>query len=98
MFEIKYNGILYKAGQPIIGTPKSDYHGLHGVILEIRDGSEKETDNPTPDIYCCFAPPHSPAEIRDLERRFSELYQISKSIEDIPLDLVIVAPDEIRLL
>ena len=43
MFEIKYNGILYKAGQPIIGTPKSDYHGLHGVILEIRDGSEKET-------------------------------------------------------
>ena len=41
-------------------------------------GEDKETDNLTPDIHCCFDFPESEADIRKLEERFSSLYNMPK--------------------
>lgn len=56
--EFLYNGITYRVGDVIIGSDQSEYAGLIGSILEIRDGNDKETENDTPDIYCSFDPRH----------------------------------------
>ena len=48
----QYENILYSIGGWIQCTEGSDYAGLSGVIMEIRDGEDRETDNPAPDIYC----------------------------------------------
>ena len=61
--EFLYNGITYHVGDVIIGSDQSEYAGLIGSILEIRDGDDKETENDTPDIYCSFEPPVLPADI-----------------------------------
>lgn len=94
----EYEGVTYKIGDPIIGTPESEYDGLFGTITEIRDGEDKETENETPDIYCCFEPPVLPYDIQQLEQRFSELYQQPKKVADIVLDFVIMAPEMIESL
>lgn len=47
--------------------------------LEIHTGEDKETDNLTPDIHCCFDFPESEADIRKLEERFSSLYNMPKN-------------------
>lgn len=92
----EYEGVVYKIGAPIIGTSESEYEGLHGVITEIRDGDDKETDNETPDLYCSFESPALPDEIKRLEEVFSELYDAPKTIDDICLDFVIMAPDMVK--
>ena len=63
--EFLYNGITYRVGDVIIGSDQSEYAGLIGSIFEIRDGSDKETENDTLDIYCSFEPPVLPAAIKD---------------------------------
>ena len=45
--EFLYNGITYRVGDVIIGSDQSEYAGLIGSILEIRDGDDKETENDT---------------------------------------------------
>ena len=85
--EFEYEGVKYVVGQPVVATAESEYEGLHGTITEIRDGEDKETDNETPDIYCEFEPP---------EEVFSDLYDEPKELEDIILDLVIMAPGMVR--
>ena len=45
-------------GDIIVATDASEYEGLVGRILEIRDGADKDTENETPDIYCSFEVPH----------------------------------------
>ena len=50
--EFFYENICYKIGDRIVGTDASEYQGLLGSIIEIRDGEDKETENETPDIYC----------------------------------------------
>ncbi len=94
--EFEYEGVTYKIGTPIVGTPESEYAGLFGTITEIRDGEDKDTDNDTPDIYCCFDPPALPCEIKRLEEVFSELYDQPKTLDDIILDCVIMAPSMIK--
>lgn len=74
----------------------SEYSGLFGRIVEIRDDADKETDNKTPDIYCEFDPPLFPKDIEELEKRFSDLYKAPKKLDDITLDSVIMAPDMIK--
>ena len=64
-------------------------------ILEIHTGEDKETDNLTPDIHCCFDFPESEADIRKLEERFSSLYNMPKKLDDLALDEVIMSPDEL---
>lgn len=90
--EFQYNGILYKIGEPIIGTEQSEYEGLIGSIVAITDGEDKRTENSTPDFYCCFDPPVLPYDIKQLEEIFSDLYDFPKTLEDIILDYVIMAP------
>lgn len=93
-----YNGIVYCVGDCIIGTDESEYAGLFGSILEIRDGEDKDTENETPDIYCSFEEPVLQRDIEALEKTFTDLYDEPKHLEDICLDLVIMAPEMIELL
>lgn len=95
--EFLHNGIVYCVGDRIIGTDESEYAGLNGSILEIRDGEDKDTENETPDIYCSFDEPVLPRDIEALEETFSDLYDEPKHIEDICLDLVIMAPSMIQV-
>ena len=50
-----YNGTTYTIGAAVVATEASECQGLCGIITEIRDGVDRETENDTPDIYCCFA-------------------------------------------
>ena len=43
--EFFYENICYKIGDRIVGTDASEYQGLLGSIIEIRDGEDKETEN-----------------------------------------------------
>lgn len=90
-------GVALAVGQRIIATD-SDYAGLKGYITEIRTGADKITENETNDIYCCFDIPESEEKIKLLEEHFSDLFCEKKTIDDICLDLVIMAPCEIRRL
>ena len=85
--EFLYNGIIYRVGDVIIGSNQSEYAGLIGSILEIRDGDDKETENDTPDIYCSFEPPVLPADIAKVEAVFSDLYDEKKEVDDICFDM-----------
>ena len=92
----EYNGTIYRIGGQIVGNKQSEYEGLYGIITEIRDGEDKETENVTPDIYCSFELPALPCEIRELGERFSSLYQELRTEKDIILDCVIMAPEMIN--
>lgn len=94
--EFEYEGVTYTIGGAIVGTAESEYAGLYGRINAIHDGEDKETENETPDIYCEFDPPVMPHEIKALEDTFSDLYHQPKTISDIVLDMVIMAPEMIR--
>lgn len=85
-------------GEKVIANEYADeYAGLIGTITEIRDGNEKETDNPTPDIYVDFDMPTNPIIkdnfIESAARSFIDP-ELAKDI-GIPLDSVICCPDEI---
>ena len=90
---ITADGIFYFVGMHVLSNDASDYAGLYGVITEIRTDDDRETENDTPDIYCQFDAPVLPSEVRQLEERFSSLYCQPKKLEDITLDMVIMAPD-----
>ena len=94
----EYDGKTYYIGEEIVASGNSEYSGLFGRIVEIRDDADKETDNKTPDIYCEFDPPLFPKDIEELEKRFSDLYKAHKKLDDITLDSVIMAPDMIKSL
>ena len=96
--EFIYEGVTYRVGAEVVGTAESDYRGLNGFIKEIRTDDDRETENDTPDIHCYFDPPCLPSDIEELEKRFSALYGTEKKLEDITLDYVIMAPDEILVL
>lgn len=96
--EFEYEGTTYVIGAPVVGTPESEYEGLYGTIMEIRDGEDKETENETPDLYCSFEAPVLPCEVKKLEKIFSGLYGQTKTMDDIILDLVIMAPSMVELL
>ena len=91
----QYDGIDYAIGDIIVATDASEYEGLVGRIIEIRDGADKDTENETPDIYCSFEVPLLEDDIKDLEETFSDLYEEPKTIDDITLDMVIMAPEMI---
>ena len=93
-----YNGMTYTVGAAVMATEASEYRGLYGTITEIRDGSDRETENDTPDIYCCFEQPLLQEEIRELEQRFTDLYQSPKKLDEITLDMVIMAPEMVRVI
>ena len=90
--------MTFAIGQRIYANGQSDWEGLFGVITEIRTDEDKETENETPDIYCSFDVPVLSADVKELEKRFSSLYREPKTIEDISLDEVIMAPEMIEVL
>lgn len=92
----QYENMTYTIGQRIFANGQSDWEGLFGVITEIRTDGDKETENETPDIYCSFDVPVLPADVKELEKRFSNLYREPKKLEDISLDEVIMAPEMIE--
>lgn len=86
-------GKTFVIGERIYVTDESNYRGLFGTVIEIRDGKDKETENNTVDIHCALDEPVLPFEKEEFEKRLSELYQAKKSIDDIALDYVILSPD-----
>lgn len=96
--QYEYMGITYTIGGKVYANGESDFEGLFGIITEIRDGDDRETENDTPDIYCEFMPPVLPEEIKEIEERFSRLYRTEKHLDDIGLDMVIMAPEMLNLL
>ena len=90
-----YENILYSIGDWIQCIEGSDYAGLNGVITEIRDGEDRETDNAAPDIYCRLQIPKDAELVQKLEARFSGLYGKTVKIAKVPLDRVILSPDEL---
>ena len=46
----EYLEVTYAIGAAVMATEASEYRGLYGTITEIRDGSDRETENDTPDI------------------------------------------------
>lgn len=94
---IVFDDVQYTIGDIVMAVKPSDYAGLFGTITEIRTGPDMETENDDIDIYCEFEPPVAPYDVEQLEARFSALYQTEKKMENITLDCVIVAPDEIRI-
>ena len=87
------NGIIYRIGGEITVIDDGPYNGLIGIITEIRDGDDKETENDSVDIYCYFYVPEIPCDREQLIEKFSELYGRSMTLEDISLDMVIMAPE-----
>lgn len=96
--QFQYEGITYTIGGKICTNDASEFEGLYGVITEIRDGDDRETENDTPDIYCQFMLPVLPDDIKALEARFSELYRTEKHLDELGLDMVIMAPEMLRVL
>lgn len=90
---ITVDGIFYFVGMYVHANNTSDYAGLYGVVTEIRTDDDRETENDTPDIYCQFDAPVLPCEVSELEARFSALYRLPMKLNDISLDMVIMAPD-----
>jgi len=88
-------GDFMNVGSKVIANENSPYAGLLGVVVDVRDNSNKETDNEGKDIYVSFNVPSNKKEIKILEERFSELYRQPMTIEDISLDLVIMSDDEL---
>lgn len=93
---IVYNGVTYTVGMRVLANDQSDFQGLFGTITEIRTGDDQETENETPDIECCFEYPVLKEEVSALEAHFSDLYQEPKTLDDLPLDMVIMAPEELK--
>lgn len=96
--QFQHEGITYTIGGKVCANDASEYEGLYGVITEIRDGDDRETENDTPDIYCQFMLPVLPDDIKALETRFSELYRTEKHLDELGLDMVIMAPEMLRVL
>lgn len=91
-----FNDVKYAVGDKVIATNESEYAGLIGKIIEIRDGNDMETDNDGPDIYCCFEEPILIVNKEKLKKRFSDLWWHPMDIENINLDQTIMAPDMIK--
>ncbi|HCT16824.1 MAG TPA: hypothetical protein DIW36_05450 [Ruminococcaceae bacterium] len=95
---VEFEGVTYTVGASVSVNKTSDYAGLAGKITEIATDDDMDTDNDYIDIYCDFDEPTDPEVISKLEKRFSHIYGNPKTIQDICLDGIVMAPDEISLI
>ena len=95
---IAVDGVTFTVGGRVHSKEGEDFGGLDGTIIEIHTDEDMETDNDGPDIYCEFDIPDDPQKVAELEARFSELYQEPRTIDEIGLDCVIMAPDMLEVL
>lgn len=94
---IDYCGVTYTVGAAVTAAKGSDYDGLVGKIVEIATDEDMDTDNDAIDIYCDFEEPTDPEVIEKLEKRFSYIYDEPRTLEDICLDGIVMAPVEISV-
>lgn len=94
---VEYCGVIYTVGAAVTVAKGSDYDGLVGAIKEITTDEDMDTDNDTIDIYCDFEEPTDPEVIKKLEARFSYIYGTPRTMQDICLDGIVMAPDEIHI-
>ena len=91
------DGEVYTVGERVKAIDqRSDYAGLEGVIVEIRTGKDKETTNPCDEITVDFECPEDPNLREELQARMSGLYGYLVKVEDLPLELIIMAPSMIK--
>lgn len=94
---LKIGDKVFAVGDRVLANDSSEYEGLYGEVLEIRTDPDKDTENEGVDIHVCFEIPEDKDFIKKIEARFSELYREPKTIDDIPLDLVVMAPEELDI-
>lgn len=95
---VEFEGVTYTVGAAVSVNKTSDYAGLAGKITEIATDDDMDTDNDYIDIYCDFDEPTDPEVISKLEKRFSHIYGNPRTMQDICLDGIVMAPDEISLI
>ena len=81
----EYEGKVYIVGEEVYAV-SSNYRGLLGTITEIRTGSDRETANEEPDIYCDFHPPILKQDREDIESMCGKM-------DKLCLDGIIMAPE-----
>lgn len=90
-----------KIGDHVLSDPYCDYPLLLGTITEINllSSEAHDTENDTDDIVISFIDEgYSQARSDVLTEHFRELYDDpDKQLADIPLDMVIMAPDELTV-
>lgn len=90
-----HNGTDWIIGEKIV-VIEGDYQGLNSILLSVRDGDDVETGNEGPDFYCSLQPLALPIDVTSFEQRMRGLYGEQKAAENIPLDLIILSPDELE--
>lgn len=95
---VEFADITYNVGATVTVNKYSDYAGLKGKITEIATGGDMDTDNDYIDIYCDFEEPTDSEVIKKLEKRFSYIYGEPRTLQDICLDGIVMAPNEICLI
>ena len=95
---MEIDGVVYAVGAKIVANNKSEYRRLEGKIFEIATDDDKDTENDGPDLYCCFEKPTDAEIIKRLEKDFSAIFCSPRTIDDIILDNVIMAPEEIDVI
>ena len=95
---LKIGDKVFTVGDRVLANDSSDYEGLYGEITEIKTDTDKDTENEGVDIHVCFDVPVDEEMVRVIEKRFSELYGKPKTIDEIALDLVIMAPEELEII
>lgn len=76
---------LYCVGDLVYANRHSEYEGLFGRIIEIRDGQDKLTLSTGPELVCAFTKPVLPDVIHRLERRISHRDRQLKMLHDMDL-------------
>ena len=84
----EYEDKKYTIGEIVIGIKGSIYEGQPGVLMEIRDGEDKKTNNAKPDFYCKFTEPI-------LQENKNKINQPNVIKSDSESDWRIVSPDMI---
>ncbi len=96
--EYTYGTVTYRIGDRVYANDQSYYNGLYGEIVEISTDDDQGTENQGPDIICRFDEPVFPKERKKLEQLFSDVYRTPKTIDELGLDYVIMAPDMLDIL
>lgn len=90
MYLIRSNE-TFSIGDEIVCV-ESAFKGMVGTITDIKDGEEKETENPGTDIYCDLILPVTEEIAEDIRHRLVLLYGYPYEYTDS----VIMAPEMIR--
>jgi len=89
---------LYCVGDLVYANKQSEYEGLFGHIIEIRDGEDKLTGSSEPEMVCTFNKPVLPDVIHCLERRISRRDRQPKMLHEIELSNVILSPEAVTVI